>query len=186
MPFEGDERLVKDLKSGKQKAFDEIVLKYKDKIFNTAYRFLGEWQDANDLTQETFIAVYKNIRKFRGESAVSTWIYRIAVNLCKNKLGSLENRNREKTVSVDEKILNIKNKNDTPHKLLEKKELEITVQKAIDSLPADWKDVVVLKDIEDMPYEEIASVLNCEVGTVKSRLHRARMALREKLAGLVE
>ncbi|MFH1825209.1 MAG: sigma-70 family RNA polymerase sigma factor [Candidatus Firestonebacteria bacterium] len=176
--------LVNQLKGGKTTAFNQIVLKYKDKVFNTAYRFLGNYQDANDLTQECFVSVHNGIKNFRGESSLSTWIYRIAVNACKNKLKSLERRKDFKTLSLKEKILDIKD-NNSPVELFERKELENKVQNAIDSLPEDWKETVILRDIEGLTYEEIAKILGCEVGTIKSRIHRARMSLRDKLKEVV-
>jgi RNA polymerase sigma-70 factor (ECF subfamily) len=182
---EEDIALVNQLKSGKTIAFNQIVLKYKDKVFNTAYRFLGNYQDASDLTQECFILVYNGIKNFRGESSLSTWIYRITVNTCKNRLKSLERKKDSRTLSLREKILDIKENNDSPVELFERKELESKVQNAIDSLPEDWKEIVILRDIEGLAYYEIAKILECEVGTVKSKLHRARMALKDKLKGII-
>lgn len=186
MPFDSDSVLVLELKAGKQKAFNQIVLRYKDKVFNTAYRFLGDYQEANDLTQECFISIYNNIRKFRGESSLSTWIYSITANTCRNKLKSADKRRALKTVSLKDRILETKDDNSSPVKMFEKKELENSIQNAINSLPDDQREVLVLRDIEDLAYEDIAKILNCEAGTVKSRLHRARMELKDKLKNCIE
>lgn len=185
MPFAEDAGLVKEFKAGKIKAFNEIVIKYKDKVFNTSYRFLGNYQEANDLAQECFITVYDNIESFRGESSLSTWIYRIVINTCKNKLKSFSRKKNIKTVSLKDKILEAKDNTNSPVKLLEKKELEANIQDAINSLQDDWREVVVLRDIEGLDYESIAEAAGCDIGTVKSRLHRARMDLKDKLKSYV-
>jgi len=185
LPFNEDFELVKQCKEGKVTAFNQIVLKYKDKVFNTAYRFLGNYQDASDLTQECFISVYNGIKDFKGESSLSTWIYRIAVNVCKNKLKSFERKKDSKTISLRDKILDVKDSNNSPVELFEKKEIESRVQDAINSLPSEWKEVVILRDIEGLSYDEIARILQCEIGTVKSRLHRARMVLKDKLKRVI-
>lgn len=185
MVFEQDAVLIKGLKAGKQHYFNQLVLKYKDKIYNTSYRFLADYHEANDVTQECFMAVHKNIRKFREESSLSTWIYAIAVNLCKNRLQSAGNRMRERTLPIIERALDIKDDRGNPAKFLEKKEFETRVQAEIEKLSVDMREVVILRDIEQLSYEEIASILAVDLGTVKSRLHRARLELREALKGVI-
>ncbi|MEI7904745.1 MAG: sigma-70 family RNA polymerase sigma factor [Candidatus Firestonebacteria bacterium] len=160
---------------------NEIVLKYKDRVFNTAYRFIGDWQDANELTQETFITVYGSVGNFKNESALSAEIYRIAIKLCKNRLSSFETSSRQ--VGFGQKKTQGTITRGVPHKLLEKKEKEMAVQKALDSLPFDRKEVLILKDIEGLSYQEVAAVLLCELGAVKSSLKRARNELRIRLDG---
>jgi len=179
--FEQDAVLIKGLKAGKQHYFNQLVFKYKDKIYNTSYRFLADYQEANDITQECFMAVHKNIRKFREESSLSTWIYTITVNLCKNRLKSAGNRMRERTLPIMERALDIKDDKGNPAKFLEKKEFETKIQAEIEKLSSDMKDVVILRDIEQLSYEEIAKILSVDLGTVKSRLHRARLELRTAL-----
>ena len=181
MPFQSEKPLFNVFSSGKQKAFNEIVLTYRDRVFNTTYRFMGEWQDANELTQETFIAVYRKLSNLRKGSALSAEIYRIAINLCKNKLSNLETLNRP--VSSDIKKTQGTRTRGAPHKLLEKKEKEMAVQRALDSLPFDRKEVLILKDIEGLSYQEVAAVLLCEVVAVKSSLKRARNELKVRLDG---
>ncbi len=185
MVFEQDAVLVKGLKTGKQHYFNQLVFKYKDKIYNTSYRFLADYHEANDITQECFIAVYKNIRKFREESSLSTWIYTITVNLCKNKLKSAGNRMRDRTLPIIERALDVKDDKGNPAKFLEKKELETKIQAEIEKLSVDMREVIILRDIEQLSYEEIAQILAVDLGTVKIRLHRARNELRNVLKGII-
>ena len=185
MVFKQDAVLVKGLKTGDQHYFNQLVFRYKDKIYNTSYRFLADYHEANDITQECFMAVHKNIRKFKEESSLSTWIYAIAVNLCKNRLKSAGNRMRERTLPIIERALDVKDDKGNPAKFLEKKEFETRIQAEIEKLPVDMREVVILRDIEQLSYEEIAKILSIDLGTVKSRLHRARVQLRDALKGIV-
>jgi len=180
--FEQDSDLLKGLKAGKQHYFNQLVFKYKDKIYNTAYRYLADYQEAQDITQECFVSVHKNIRKFREESSLSTWIFTITVNLCKNKLKSAEHRNHEKTLSIIEKALDVRG---NPAAFVEKKEFETRIQAELERLPVDMKEAVILRDIEQLSYEEISKILNIDLGTVKSRLHRARLQLHDALKGVI-
>ena len=184
---------IKSFLAGDKKTFDKLVLKYQDRVFNLCYRFLGDYEEANDSAQETFIKVYNSLKNFRFESAFSTWLYRIAVNTCKNKLSSLKFRlnqrmvrlDREKTSDEDCRLTEIRDESLSPEAELENKERETIIQKAIDSLPKDYKSVVVLRDIEGLSYEETAEITGYNIGTVKSKLSRARVRLREKLKGLI-
>lgn len=190
-PPEENGELVKNFLSGDKRAFDRLVLKYQDRVFNLCYRFLGDYQEAEDLAQEIFVKIYRRLRNFRGDSALYTWIYRIAVNDCKNKLTSRQYRRRRRMVRLDnpggENICPPEIGEDrlTPRAIVEGKERQFLIQKAINSLPPEQKMVVVLRDIEGLPYEEIARVSGLNLGTVKSRLFRARAELREKLKELV-
>jgi len=185
LAFEQDSILLKGLKARKKHSFNQLVFKYKDKIYNTAYRFLADYQEAQDLTQECFVAVYKNVGKFREESSLSTWIFTIAVNLCKNKLKSAEHKKHERTLSLIEKALDVKDDRGNPATFMEKKEFEARIQSELEKLPEDMKEVVILRDIEQLSYEEIAEILNIEQGTLKSRLHRARLQLRHALKEVI-
>ena len=181
-----DPRFIRHLRAGRKRAFNELVLGFKDRVFNTAYRFLGDWQEANDLAQDVFISVNKNIRSFRAQSSLSTWIYRITVNMCKNRFKSGEFSRKRSTVGLDDAqgAQNLRSR-DMPHRLFEKKELELSVQAAIIALPEEWKEIVLLRDIEGLPYCQIAEILGIEEGTVKSRLSRARLALKDRLEGVI-
>ena len=188
-----DIELVKSFKAEDKTAFDKLVLKYKNKVFNLCYRMLGNYEDANDSAQDTFVKVFCSLDKFRMESTFSTWLYRIAVNTCKNKFVSVEYRYREKTVRIDDPDeseegshkIEIRDESLSPGAELERKEKEALIQKAIAALPKEQKAVVVLRDINGMSYEEVAKVTGYNLGTVKSKLARARQALREKLRGAV-
>lgn len=192
--FEDDTILVEAFQSGDKKAFDKLVLGHMNRIFNLCYRFLGNYEEANDSAQETFIKAYRSLDGFKLQSSFSTWLYRIAVNTCKNRLKSVEYRNAEKTVSIDESVrsneggeYNVEMGDETmsPTNVLGKKETSDRIQLAIDSLPDEQKEVVVLRDVEGLSYEEIAEITGNELGTVKSKLARAREKLREKLKELI-
>jgi RNA polymerase sigma-70 factor (ECF subfamily) len=188
-----DTALVKAFQVGNKAAFDALVLKHKDKVFNLCYRLLGDYQEANDFAQETFVKVYKSLNKFRLESTFTTWVYRIAVNTCKNRIKSPQYRYGKKMVRIDNPQLTedsthsieLIDETQSPFVELEKKEKWMMIRKAIDSLPAEQKTVVVLRDIEGLSYEEIAGVTGYNLGTVKSKLARARFDLREKLRRVI-
>ncbi len=184
-----DAALVRAIQAGDMAAFDQMVVKHKDKLFNMVYWLLGDYQEANDCSQEIFIKVFKSIKKFRSESSFSTWLYRIAINTCKNRLKSSAYRWKKKTVPLEnpesskDGNLSYKIHNDSPSPAneLEKKERLMMIQKAINALPQEQNRVVVLRDIQGLSYQEIVDVTGLNLGTVKSRLARARMELRNKL-----
>jgi len=188
-----DTALVRAFQAGNKASFDELVLKHKDRLFNLCFRFLGDYQEANDSAQEVFVKVYRSLKRFRFESAFSTWLYRIAVNTCKNKLRSSEYRHKKKMVHLDNPgileggtgALEIRDETQSPLLELEKKERLNLIRQAIDSLPAEQKMVVVLRDIEEVSYEDIAHITGYSLGTVKSRLSRARLDLRKKLVKVI-
>jgi RNA polymerase sigma-70 factor (ECF subfamily) len=188
-----DAALIRAFHKGDKAAFDRLVLKHKDRLFNVCYRFLGDYEEANDSAQETFIKVYRALKKFRFESAFSTWLYRIAVNTCKNKLKSSAYRQKRMTVPLDNPALanrsqltrEIQDESQSPAIELEKKERMRIIQEAIDALPPEQKEVVTLRDIEGFSYEEVAEITGYNLGTVKSRLARARQDLRKKLRSVI-
>lgn len=188
-----DTVLIRAVQAGDMAAFDELVLKYKDRLFNLVYWFLGDYQDANDCAQETFIKVFKSIKKFRFESTFSTWLYRIAINTCKNKIKSSAYRWKKKTVSLETSnsskngnpFSEIVNGSPTPVVALEKKERMMRIQKAINSLPEEQNKVVVLRDIQGLSYQDISDITGLNLGTVKSRLARGRLALKNRLKGRI-
>ena len=190
---EGDAELVRAIQAGDITAFDQLVLKHKDKLFNFIYWFFGDYQEANDCAQETFIKVFKSLKKFRFESAFSTWLYRIAMNTCKNRLKSSAYKWKKKTVPFDNPEGSnsgnfssaIRNDSTSPVNELEKKERMMLIQKSINSLPEEQKDVVVMRDIQGLSYDEIADISGLNLGTVKSRLARGRLELRNKLKGKI-
>ena len=188
--FREDNDLVRAFCAGERAAFDELVVKHKDRVFNLCYRFLGDYHEANDIAQEIFIIVYRSLKKFRFESAFSTWLYRIMVNACKNRLKSMEYRYKKWMDRLDTNkecpsALEIADYSDSPLTELENKERVILIKKAMDSLTPRKKTVAILRDIEGLSYEEIARITGLNPGTVKSNLARARMDLRKKLEGVL-
>lgn len=187
-----DEAIVARCQEGDRGAFDELVLKYQTRIFNITYRMLGNYTEASDVTQEAFIKAYRSIKKFRGQSSFYTWLYTIASNLCRNKLKYLS-RERRRLVSLDNPVQTeegimakeIVDTSSSPVAILEQKVKEECIQKAINSLDENHRMVVVLRDIELLPYNEISCILKVNVGTIKSRLHRARYLLRERLKDVI-
>ncbi len=188
-PSDDDARLIRQYMAGERKAFDELVLKHKDRIVNLCFWFLGDYQEANDAAQEIFIKVYRSLETFRFESAFSTWLYRIAVNTCKNKVNSLGWRFRKMMKRLDNPggskernpSRDLVDHSPSPAAQLADKEKSIRIRKAVDSLPNGKKEVVVLRHVEELSYEEIAAITGVSLGTVKSRLARARNDLRKKL-----
>lgn len=188
-----DLQLVEACQKGDQMAFEQLVLKHQKRVFNIVYRFLGDYEEAKDLTQEVFIRVYKAIKGFRKEAQFSTWVYYITCNTCRNKLRQWKTRpmveSLDKPLETDENEINITIPDTTikqPDEALEQKEIQTKVQQAIQTLSEDHKTVIILRDIQNLSYEEIAQVLNCSLGTVKSRLARARLALKDKLKEVIK
>lgn len=192
MEEKDDLELLKRCRSGDLGAFDLLVLRYQNRVFNLAYRLLGDYEEAKDMAQEAFVRAYRSLKSFREESSFYTWLYRIVTNLCKNKLRSwsrslkpisLDNPVRKEENQVTPTLVDPKL---TPAQVLERKNLQQEVQKAIAGLPGEYRLVVVLRDMEELPYEKIADIIGCSVGTIKSRLHRGRLLLREKLKDVIE
>ena len=185
--------LIRRLRDRDEKAFREVVDRYGDRVYNLTYRMLGNREEAQDLSQEVFITVFKSIDSFRGDSKFSTWLYRITANHCKNRIKYLARRHDRARSEYDEGIdpqgvesaLTAPTPSPRPDKHLEGVELERLMQKALASLDDEQRIVIVLRDIEELSYEEICNVTNLPEGTVKSRLHRARMALRKKMLKLM-
>lgn len=187
--------LVRRLQQRDEKAFEEVVRLYQHKVYNLVYRMIGNQEEAEDVAQEVFVTVFKAIESFRGESKLSTWLYRIAANHCKNRMKYLGRRSYKATGTFDETAerelvdaqpSTLRPHVDGPDAVLEGLELERTVQEAIAALDEEHRVLVVLRDVENLSYEEMAQVTGLELGTVKSRLHRARLQLKEHVAKLVE
>lgn len=168
-------------------AFNELVTTYERRVFALVYRMLGRRDEAEDLAQEVFVQVFKAVDQFRGESKLSTWIYRIAVNLCKNRTKYLSRRHAGEQDDIDAMVdrvplsaakgVSVGNIS-RPDELVEGMQLEIVVKRAIASIEPDFREVLILRDVEDLSYEEIAAVTGLPEGTVKSRIHRARAQLK--------
>jgi RNA polymerase sigma-70 factor (ECF subfamily) len=189
-----DAILIRAFQDGDRAVFDELVLKHQHKVFNLCYRVSGDYQEANDAAQETFMKVYVSLKRFRFESAFSTWLYRVAVNICKNKFKSLAYRQKKMTLSLDnpglggddDSALEIRDDSHSPAKELEKKERMRAIEEAMRMLPQEQKTVVTLRDIEGFSYEEIVQITGTALGTVKSRLARARLDLRKRLRSVIQ
>lgn len=168
-------------------AFNELVITYQRRVFALVFRMLGRRDEAEDLAQEVFVQVFKAIDQFRGDSKLSTWIYRIAVNLCKNRTKYLSRRHANDQDDVDAmadrlpfsaaKGVSVGGIS-RPDELVEGMQLEVVVKRAIEQIEPEFREVLILRDVEDMSYEEIAEVTGLADGTVKSRIHRARAQLR--------
>ncbi|MEO5726398.1 MAG: sigma-70 family RNA polymerase sigma factor [Byssovorax sp.] len=178
-----------------ESAFNELVVTYQRRVFALVFRMLGRREEAEDLAQEVFVQVFKAIDQFRGDSKLSTWIYRIAVNLCKNRTKYLSRRHANDQDDVDAmadrlpfsaaKGVSVGGIS-RPDELVEGMQLEVVVKRAIAQIEPEFREVLILRDVEDMSYEEIAEVTGLADGTVKSRIHRARAQLRaivEKVMG---
>lgn len=187
-----DATLVRETLAGDRRAFDLLVLRHADMLFNLCNRMLGDYDEASDCAQDAFIRAYRGLESFRGDAAFATWLYRIALNTCKNRLASAEYRRARKAVRLegggaDDAIVPASGRlsHSDPEARLERGEREAIIQRALDDLPPDEKAVAVLCDIEGKSYEETAALTGIPLGTVKSRLARARRRLRPKLEGIV-
>ncbi|MBK1717952.1 RNA polymerase sigma factor RpoE [Thiocystis violacea] len=185
-----DQELVARAQSGDKRAFDLLVLKYQQKVSSLISRYLRDSSEVMDVTQEAFIKAYRALPGFRGESAFYTWLYRIAVNTVKNHLVAQGRRppgdDIEAEVAEQMDWGGRLRENGTPERHLLSDEIATTVQHALDELPEDLRTAIVLRELEGMSYEEIATAMSCPIGTVRSRIFRAREAIDKRLRPLLE
>ena len=184
-----ERRLVKRLKARDERAFREFVFAHEKLVFNLVFRMLGNYEEAEDVSQEVFVTVFKAIGSFRGKSRLSTWLYRIAANHAKNRLKYLARRRTDRRQSLDttseSEIHRARpQSSDAPESIAIGLELERLVQDALSRLEDDHRLVIVLRDLEHLSYDEISAITGLTMGTVKSRLHRARAALKQTLTRL--
>jgi len=185
---ETDQQLVERVQRGDKRAYDLLVLKYQHRIVGLVSRYMRDQDEVLDVTQEAFIKAYRALPGFRGDSAFYTWLYRIAINTAKNYLVSRSRRPPDTDIDVDQgdaqegsiALSDIEN----PENRLEGDQLEAVVYKAIDDLPEELKVAVTLREFEGFSYEEIAGIMECPVGTIRSRIFRAREAIEKKIATL--
>ena len=185
---ETDRQLVERVQRGDKRACDLLVLKYQHRIVSLVSRYMRDQDEVLDVTQEAFIKAYRALPGFRGDSAFYTWLYRIAINTAKNYLVSRSRRPPDSDIDVDQgdyqgeslALSDIEN----PENRLEGDQLEAVVYKAIDDLPEELKVAVTLREFDGLSYEEIAGIMECPVGTIRSRIFRAREAIEKKIAGL--
>ncbi|MCO1334932.1 RNA polymerase sigma factor RpoE [Microbulbifer sp. OS29] len=176
-----DRELVERVQKGDKRAFDLLVLKYQHKITAVVSRFIKDHSEVQDVTQEAFIKAYRALTNFRGESAFYTWMYRIAINTAKNHLVSRSRRPPSSDVDLEDAEFysgaDLLRDNETPENQMFRDQLESAVHRAIRALPEDLRSAVTLRELEGLSYEEIAEVMGCPVGTVRSRIFRAREAI---------
>ncbi len=182
-----DEDLIQQVMEKDHQAFKQLVDRYQDQVLNTCYNLIGNRQDAEDVTQEVFCQVYKSAEKFRNESKLSTWLYRIAVNTSLNFIRDNKWSRWLKSITAllpdeTEQVIEIPApESDRPDVDLEEKERRLMVQKAINSLPVKQRIAFVLHKYEGLPYQEIAGILKCSLSTVESLIHRAKLNLQKEL-----
>lgn len=180
-----DARLVDDCRGGDPSAFDEIVRRYKDRVYNVVYRFVGNHEDALDVSQEVFVRAYRSLSSFQGTSKVYTWLYTIALNLGRNRVRDGGRRGRNKGVSLDSMSREPGNgRNPDPRAKARENELDDVLQRCLNELPEHYRVPFVLRTFDDLSYEEIAEAIERPEGTVKSRINQARRLLRERLQAL--
>ena len=184
-----DQELVERVQRGDKRAFDALVMKYQSRVVKVITRYLRDPVEALDLAQEAFIKAYRALPNFRGESAFYTWLYRIAINTAKNHVVAQGRRPPMDDVEASEAEFyegpSALKDTSTPERLVLRDEIEKVVFEAIEALPEDLKTAITLRELEDMSYEEIAEVMNCPIGTVRSRIFRAREAIDKKLKPLL-
>lgn len=183
-----DAKLVLGAQNGNQDCFNQLVKKYEKLVYNTAFQYVKSADDAFDISQNTFMKAYIKLNSFRGSSKFSTWLYRIAQNCSKDYI---RYRNNHITSSItveddesdEESQLDIPDTdiNNLPEESLERNEINRSVRAAIDSLPEEQREIIILRDIDGVSYEDIAAMLDLELGTVKSRINRARKKIKDYL-----
>jgi RNA polymerase sigma-70 factor (ECF subfamily) len=187
-PQDTDKQLVARVKKGDKRAFDLLVLKYQYKVQAIVSRYINDREEVNDIVQEAFIKAYRAMGNFRGDSQFYTWLYRIAVNTAKNYLVSRSRRPPANDIDAEEaeyftgsdRLKDV----DTPENIIYRDELEAVVNEAIKNLPEDLRSAVTLREFEGLSYEDIAAIMECPVGTVRSRIFRAREAIDQQVKAL--
>lgn len=184
-----DLELVQRVQAGDKKSFDVLVLKYQHKVINLVMRYMHDPDTAQDVAQEAFIKAYRGLKNFRGESAFYTWLYRIAINTAKNHLVSQGRRAPTNDIDADEAEQfegeSALKEYGTPENEMLRDEIQSMVSNAIDALPDDLRTAIVLRELEGMSYEEIAEAMDCPIGTVRSRIFRARESIDKVLQPLL-
>ncbi|TVS13755.1 MAG: RNA polymerase sigma factor RpoE [Wenzhouxiangella sp.] len=187
---EVDQLLVERVQKGDKKAFDVLVIKYQHKIISLVSRYVSDHSEAMDVAQEAFIKAYRALKRFRGDSAFYTWLYRIAINTAKNHLVAQSRRPPLSDIDAGDAEqyqidTRLKDRASPEHELL-REEIEQTIHDAIGDLPEDLRVAITLREMEGMSYEDIATTMECPIGTVRSRIFRAREAIDQRLRPLLD
>ncbi len=188
-----DGELIRLFLSGSEQAFNRLVLANQQKAYNLAYRFLGNHEDASEVAQDAFLQVYRNLHRFRGSSSFQTWLYKIILNLARNRYRKMKRRKEDQKVSLDSPVSHddgesqweIPDDSLGPLRSIRSREIQERIEESLEKISFEYRQVVVLRHIEGLSYAEISAILNCAEGTIKSRLHRAREELREYLKELL-
>jgi RNA polymerase sigma-70 factor (ECF subfamily) len=184
-----DRELLERCRAGDETAFDDLVLRHQQRAFNVAFQLLRDHEDATEVAQDAFVRIYRSVGGFRGECEFTTWLHQIVVNLARNKHRWWKRRGREASVSLDSPVetadgevpVQIAGNTDAPDVQAVKTEFVELVSRHMNELPRKFREVLVLRNVENLNYEQIAEALECSIGTVKSRLARAREALRKSM-----
>ncbi len=183
-----EQKLIRKAQKGDVDSFEKIIMEYRSIVYNVSYRYAGSADDAADMAQEVFLKMFKSINTFRFKSKFSTWVYRVATNTCLDLLK--KNSRGAATYSIDEKFDDgeggmlgdgVADTEFSPEKRYEQRETHNVINRAISRLPSDYQTALILRDIQGLSYDEISAIVECSVGTVKSRISRARKNLREIL-----
>ncbi|HHL19378.1 MAG TPA: RNA polymerase sigma factor RpoE [Thiothrix sp.] len=184
-----DLALVKRVQAGEKRAFDVLVIKYQQKVINLALRFVRDHHTAMDISQEAFIKAYRGLKNFRGDSAFYTWLYRITINTAKNHVVTQSRRLPANDIDAQEAEqysgADKLHESGTPDKEMEKNDVHRAIVEAIEELPNDLRIAITLREIEGFTYEEISEAMECPIGTVRSRIFRAREAIEAKIEPLM-
>jgi RNA polymerase sigma-70 factor (ECF subfamily) len=184
-----DKELVRRVKKGDKQAFDLLFSRYQHKILNLVSRYLRDQQDVEDVTQEAFIKAFRALPRFRGESAFYTWLYRIAINTAKNHLVARSRRPPGVDVDIDDAEFmdgtDVLRESESPEAVLSRDELLEVINATLSELPDDLRSAVTLREFDGLSYEQIAEIMDCPVGTVRSRIFRAREAIDQRIEPLL-
>jgi RNA polymerase sigma-70 factor, ECF subfamily len=186
---------LEDVGIAEEESFEEIFKRYSSMVFNLSYRILGDREEALDVSQEVFFSIYRKLQRFRGESSLKTWIYRIAINRASNRCRWWSRLRRRGTVSLDQHLSkdgsrtlleSLESSAKTPEEALLRQERQNEIERSLRCLPVQQRVALIMRDIQGLPYEEIAALLKISLGTVKSRIARGREELKRRLNGALE
>ena len=184
-----DAEVIARFKGGDKAIFQKLVERYAGRAYQIAYGVLGSREDAEEVAQDVFVRIFRSLERFRGDSEFTTWMYRIAMNLARNKYRWNKSRGAKREISLQQTLdddesralIQLAEERPSPDQANELSEFETNVMREIENLPALYRDALVLRNVEEMSYEQIAEILGCKLGTIKSRIARAREELRKRL-----